>query len=92
VETKEKELLEVQQELQNEKNKTETIEKEINEIIKPMDNLMFSISKFIQMMKVFESNRSDIEVDIQKKVTSNNVLEAFNKRLTMNSQVRRRFL
>jgi hypothetical protein len=92
VETKEKELLEVQQELQNEKNKTETIEKEINEIIKPTDNLMFSISKFIQMMKVFESNRSDIEVDIQKKVTSNNVLEAFNKRLTMNSQVRRRFL
>jgi hypothetical protein len=74
--------------LQNEKNKTETIEKEINEIIKPTDNLMFTISKFIQIMKVFESNgQKDIEVEIQKKVTSTNVLEAFNKRLTLNSQV-----
>eukprot|EP01080_Neovahlkampfia_damariscottae_P005423 gene5423-9236_t len=86
VDQKVKELTETTEDLQNEKLKYEKIEKSINEIVKPSDQLIFLLSKFIQMMKIFISNGNEHDIEVQKKINSSNILEAFNKRVIINSQ------
>ena len=41
-------------------------------------------------MKIFISNGNEHDIEIQKKINSTNVLEAFNKRIIINSQVKKK--